>query len=213
MNFSFNFNIELISPKAYGSKYACFKGQDVIDFMLDDDAFDSVSLISVESGSDTSSTCRKSSRLSINSNSQTKLDKSLNDRNISEKFNLDVEPCNNSSPGIMKTPKRKLSSSSGDSSHSSKKCRTEPRRRSVSFAKSDFKPRSVSKINKQKVVPTVILKKVEDKYFSFRNQTPESVEKPKTRRSLGETFISYNNKHEKTTTDTPKKNRSLRQRR
>jgi hypothetical protein len=38
----------------------------------------------------------------------------------------------------------------------------------------------VSKINKQKVVPTIILKKVEDKYFSFRNQTPESVEKPKT---------------------------------
>lgn len=210
MNFTFNFDSELFSPKAYGSKYACFKGQDVADFLLDDDAFDSVSLISVESGSDASSTCRKSS---INNNSQTKLDKSQKDWNIFEKFNLNVKPCNNSSPGIIKTPKRKLSSSSGDSSHSSKKCRTEPRRRSVSFAKSDFKPRSVSKINKQKVVPTIILKKVEDKYFSFRNQTPESVEKPKTRRSLGETFISYNNKHEKTTTNTPKQNRSLRQRR
>lgn len=209
MNFTFNFDTELISPKAYGSKYAYFKGQDVADFLLDDDAFDSVSLISVESGSDASSTCKKSSRLSINS--QTKLDKSQNDRNISEKFNLNVNPCNNSSPGIFKTPKRKLSSSSGDSSHSSKKCHTEPRRRSVSFAKS--KPRSMSKINKQKVVPTVVLKKVENQYFSFRNQTPEKVEKPKTRRSLGETFISYNNKHEKTTTDTPKQNRSLRQRR
>jgi hypothetical protein len=43
--------------------------------------------------------------------------------------------------------------------------------------------------------------------------SPDSVEKPKTRRSLGETFISYNSKHEKTTTNTPKQNRSLRQRR
>ncbi|XP_052105066.1 origin recognition complex subunit 1-like [Mytilus californianus] len=190
---------KLISPKAYGNKYACFKGEDVTKFLMDDDAFDTVSLISDSSSttSSSSSARRKSSRLSINSNIQNE-DRTSND-------NLIVKPINKSSPAILKTPKRKLSSSSVESSLSSKKCRTEPKRRSVSFAHADLKAKTVSKIQKQKVVPTVVLRKVQDQYISFRNQTPESVDRPvTTRRSLGETF---------TKNDTPKQNRSLRQRR
>ncbi|XP_071130822.1 origin recognition complex subunit 1-like [Mytilus edulis] len=189
---------KLVSPKAYGNRYACFKGEDVTRFLMDDDAFDTVSLISDTSSttshaSSTSSATRKSSRLSINSNIQ------------NEDENLIVKPITKSSPAILKTPKRKLSSSSGESSLSSKKCRTEPKRRSVSFASADSKAKTVSKVQKQKVVPTVVLRKVQDQYISFRNQTPESVDRPvTTRRSLGETFIRNN---------TPKQNRSLRQRR
>ncbi|CAC5419585.1 ORC1 [Mytilus coruscus] len=190
---------KLISPKAYGNKYACFKGEDVTKFLMDDDAFDTVSLISDSSSttSSSSSARRKSSRLSINSNIQNE-DRTSND-------NLIVKPINKSSPAILKTPKRKLSSSSVESSLSSKKCRTEPKRGSVSFAHADLKAKTVSKIQKQKVVPTVVLRKVQDQYISFRNQTPESVDRPvTTRRSLGETFTNNN---------TPKQNRSLRQRR
>ncbi|XP_076116266.1 uncharacterized protein LOC143083793 [Mytilus galloprovincialis] len=193
---------KLVSPKAYGNRYACFKGEDVTRFLMDDDAFDTVSLISDTSSttshaSSTSSATRRSSRLSINSNIQ--------NEDLTPNENLIVKPITKSSPAILKTPKRKLSSSSGESSLSSKKCRTEPKRRSVSFAYADSKAKTVSKVQKQKVVPTVVLRKVQNQYISFRNQTPESVDRPvTTRRSLGETFIKNN---------TPKQNRSLRQRR
>lgn len=199
---SYLFVSELVSPKAYGNRYACFKGEDVTRFLMDDDAFDTVSLISDTSSttshaSSTSSATRRSSRLSINSNMQ--------NEDLTPNENLIVKPITKSSPAILKTPKRKLSSSSGESSLSSKKCRTEPKRRSVSFAYADSKAKTVSKVQKQKVVPTVVLRKVQNQYISFRNQTPESVDRPvTTRRSLGETFIKNN---------TPKQNRSLRQRR
>lgn len=181
---------------------------------MDDDAFedDSLSLISVESGStnsDASSTRRRSGRSTKINTLPTVNDLPENDlvqgSNL-QKLNEDiiVKPLHKSSPGIMKTPKRKLSTSSTSSSNSSKKSRTEPRRRSVSFAQADVLTKSVGKVTKQKVVPTVVLRRVENRYMSFRNQTPESVERPATRRSLGESFP-------KDVTPKPN-NRSLRQR-
>lgn len=201
----------MVSPKAYGNKYACFKGEDVASFLMDDDAFDddSVSLISIESGSTNSSTSsarRRSGRCSkigtLNELPENDVSSERDKKNLTEE--LIVKPIHRSSPSIMKTPKRKLSTSSTSSSNSSKKSRTEPRRRSVSFAQADVLTKSASKVTKQKVVPTVVLKRVENRYMSFRNQTPESVERPTSRRSLGESFPKD---------DTPRpNNRSLRQR-
>ncbi|OWF42143.1 Origin recognition complex subunit 1 [Mizuhopecten yessoensis] len=91
------------------------------------------------------------------------------------------------------TPKRKGSSVE----QGGKRCRTEPRRSSV---RQEDTSRSASKVERRKLVPSVIVKRIGDhKYESFRNQTPDSIERP-ARRGLGTMFDRESRKSE---TDTP----------
>ncbi|XP_033739227.1 uncharacterized protein LOC117326577 [Pecten maximus] len=90
-----------------------------------------------------------------------------------------VDTCN--SGREVTTPKRKGKSGEHDGA---KRCRTEPRRTSV---RQEDTSRSASKVERRKVVPSVIVKRVGSNYESFRNQTPDSIERP-ARRGLGSMF-------------------------
>ena len=91
----------------------------------------------------------------------------------------------------VKTPDRKRASrldSNHEQSASVKKCRTEPRRKSLAILPQETavrqSPRSDRKVRRAQ---SVLLKKVGSQYQSFRNPTPDS-EGRKTRTRLSEKF-------------------------
>ncbi|KAK3089909.1 hypothetical protein FSP39_007587 [Pinctada imbricata] len=104
-----------------------------------------------------------------------------------------------------KTPvKRKVSLNDSLEDFDGKKCRTEPRRRSqVSFSQQvENVPKSASKIEKKVMKVTIKRLDSEGGFVSYRNKTPESVDK-KPRRGLSERFLTKVKPLKDSSTDTP----------
>ncbi|XP_069128426.1 origin recognition complex subunit 1-like [Argopecten irradians] len=216
--------------KGGSAKYPWYKGEDVVNFFSDlqDTDSDSVSIIStMSSDSGISNVSGPTSRPKSN---KTPLDKKSRSRTatptkvtslrsetpskVSDSGSRSrVQSVKSCTPNEVKakadtskftTPKRK--GGSGDAT-GAKRCRTEPRRTSV---RQEETSRSASKVERRKLVPSVIVKRVGSQYESFRNQTPDSIERP-ARRGLGSMF---DRERQKSETDTPVTSggRSLRKR-
>ncbi|XP_060078771.1 origin recognition complex subunit 1-like [Ylistrum balloti] len=227
-------SLSLVKAKGGSAKYPWYKGEDVVNFFSDlqDTDSDAVSIISMSSDSGISNVSGPTVR---QKKSKTPLDcVSMDRKRMSRTASpskatptkvkdtgsrtgtpLRIKPVStpNKVTAIktksdiseeVTTPKRKGSSRD---QVGGKRCRTEPRQPNV---KREETSRSASKVERRKIVPSVIVKRVgEHKYESFRNQTPDSVERP-VRRGLGSMF---NRESRKSDTDSPiSRGRTLRRR-
>lgn len=204
--FMINYSIpEAMKGLGSGSKHQRFKKDDVVDFItatLDDDS-DSISLISEVSSSHVSvqssntfedDLTRSSRRTRQTTPLVVKIDQIFDDSEKKSKGSKQKKSVTSSKQSINKRTATADISVAGNELLE-KRSRTEPRHRSVKLSSNQKSAsNSASKGGRRKVQPVLIKRISDSDYVSFRNDTPDSVQR-KVKRGLRTAFekVSQNN--------------------
>ncbi|KAL4236627.1 Origin recognition complex [Mactra antiquata] len=202
--------IDLSSPNFKSKNYPRLKGEDVTKLIEDDELseFSDISTITLSSTSSASSSgrSRRSCTLKNDKNSQSPLKLTIKGTSISDTKGAPMSPGKFVIKGSVKddnkeknetntrkrstpcyTPQKSNIQDSDDFSLT-KKCKTEPRRKSLAVCQQTVEkpvPKTEVKVRR---VQSVRIKKLGNKYQSYRNPTPDSA--PRVRSRLSERFTT-----------------------